>query len=556
MGEKIRLFMEDWLFNSGLVGFYNILNHSEDEVLVKDNYIEFDAQSLIGFEEKYFSYLISKYKDILSINKIVTFKQFIDYYEDNSYEEFNEDSLGILNEYISKVLKKQLKSNSYKSAYKLVNSPIDLLEMEKKLKPIRIRKGQTLLDVLEEVKDKIKTIKKTISYMEQEESIKYIGAKNVMYTVIKNGWNGVSFLNPQTKEKDMYIDYNNQFIKPAIEYLETDRSKFKFKCYSCGQEMKNFSNDLSFMNATGFDTNRKTSHVWNFQNDVAVCPLCKLIYSCVPAGITYLYDTGIYINDNTNMKSAIDTNKKIYMETYKQNTEAKMLTYRSLVEAINEKYIDRMKHELADIQLVRYENEKYKFNILSRNALRLIRDSKKDLDKLTRCSYKEVSTYFNVYELVIDRLLNNQNMFTLIQKLLYYKISQPRDSYYHASHIIRILKINTKYLREAGYMDKEEKDIVRLGNVSGYYLRNGYRDKGAVDKLSGISYRLLNSLKTNNPSSFMDTVLNCYLYIKAPVPNIFLDTLRNEESFKTIGYAFVAGLIEGNNEMGGKADDK
>ncbi len=56
----------------------------------------------------------------------------------------------------------------------------------------------------------------------------------------------------------------------------------------------------------------------------------------------------------------------------------------------------------------------------------------------------------------------------------------------------------------------------------------------------------------------MDTLLNCYLYVKAPVPEVILDTLRSDEDFKTIGYAFVAGLIEGRDydENGGKANEK
>lgn len=107
-------------------------------------------------------------------------------------------------------------------------------------------------------------------------------------------------------------------------------------------------------------------------------------------------------------------------------------------------------------------------------------------------------------------------------------------------------------------MRELEKDIVKRGNASGYYLREKYRSKGAIDKLNGISYRLLNSLKTNNTDSLMDTLLNCYLYVKLPVPEVFLDTLRSEEDFKTIGYAFVAGLIEGkkDDENGGKLDEK
>ena len=106
-------------------------------------------------------------------------------------------------------------------------------------------------------------------------------------------------------------------------------------------------------------------------------------------------------------------------------------------------------------------------------------------------------------------------------------------------------------------MKESDKDIVKLGNSAGFFLRKQYKDKGSVDKLTGISYRLLNSLKTNNINSFMDTVLNCYLYTKGSVPKIIVDSLKDEEQFKTIGYAFVAGLIEGKIEdsKGGNKDE-
>lgn len=557
MEDKMRLYMEDWLYNSGLVGFHNIIKHAGDDIVTNQDYIEFEPKVLVGFENKYFNYFIDKYKDVLSLNKIISFESFISYHEESNFQEFDEETLEFTNKYISDILKKQVKSNSYKSAYELIGSPVDVLELEKKLKTINLKKKQDIKDILPDVKDMFNVVQQIIKYMKLEESQKYIGAKNVMYTVIKNGWNGVCFLNPQTKEKDMYIDYRKYFIEPSIEYLDTDKSKFKYHCFSCDKEMKDFNNDLSFLNSTGFDVSRKSSHVWDFQNDIAVCPICKLIYSCVPAGISYLYNKGIYINDNSGIKNAIDINKKIYMGIYERDGGDRKLTYKALVDSINKENNDKIKYELADIQLIRYENENYRFNILSRKSLQIIKDSEDDLDRLINCGFKEINTYFNVYELVIDRLLNSQNMFTLIQKMLHYKLSQPRDSHYNASHIIRILKINTRFLKGVGCMKDTDKDIVKKGNISGYYLREKYRSKGAVDKLGGISYRLLNSLKTNNKDSFMDTLLNCYLYAKLPVPQVLLDALRSEEEFKTIGYAFVAGLIEGKiDENGGKVNEK
>lgn len=558
MGEQIRLYMDDWLKNSGIVGFYNILKHAEDEVIIKENYIEFKPEALIGFEHKYFNYFIDKYKSILSLNKITSIEDFVLYHEENEFSKFTVDSLETMNKYISDTFKRYLKSNSYKSAYELIDSSVDVLGLEKRLKTVKLNKKQDIKDIIPEVKENFQLLKQIIEYMKLEESRKYIGAKNVMYTIIKNAWNGICFLNPQTKEKDMYIDYNRYFIEPVIVSASEDKSRYKYSCFSCDENMKDFSNDFSFLNSIGFDVSRKSSHVWDFQNDIAVCPICKLIYSCVPAGISYLYDKGIFVNDNSRMQNAININNKIYMEIFNQRTEDKKLTYKALVDSINEEFDDKIRYELADIQLIRYEDEKYKFNILSRKSLQSIKDSKEDLNRLINCGYKEINTYFNIYELIIERLLNSQNMFTLIQKLIHYKLSKPKDSYYHSNHIMAILRINTRFLRGVGYMKELDKDIVKQGNVSGYYLREKYRSKGAIDKLSGISYRLLNSLKTNNTNSFMDTLLNCYLYVKASVPQVFLDTLRSEEEFKTIGYAFVAGLIEGKNDEinGGKKDGK
>lgn len=548
MGNKIRLYMEDWLYNCGLIGFYNILKEAGDEIIIDENYLEFSPVVLIDFEEKYFKYFINKYKEVLSFNKIISFEEFIQHHEENDFETFTGKSLDFTNKYISDIAKKQIKSNSYKSAYELIESSVNILELEKGLKTIKLKKKQDIKDILPEIKDTFNLLKKIIEYLKLEESMKYIGAKNVMYTVIKNGWNGICFLNPQTKQKDMYIDYKEYFIEPVNAYIGEDKSKFKYTCFSCDREMNDLSNDLSFLNSTGFDVSRKSSHVWDFQNDVAICPICKLIYSCVPAGISYIYDKGIYVNDNSSMRNAININYKIYKEIFNIEEGDKRLTYKALVDSINEEFNDKMKYELADIQLIRYESEKYRFNILSRKSLQIIKESKEELDILLNCGFKEINSYFNVYELVIDRLLNSQNMFTLIHKLLHYKLSQPKDSYYSMFHIIKILNINTRFLKEAGYMNKQERDIVKDGNISGYYLREVYRARGAVDKLNGISYRLLNSLKTNNAESFMDTLLNCYLYAKLPVPKVFLDILRSDEDFKTIGYAFVAGLIEGKRD--------
>lgn len=548
MEDKIRLEMSDWLYNSGLVGLYNILKESGDDVLAKEHYIEFSSSLLNNFEEKYFNYFINKYEESLSWYKIISYEDIIEYYEENEFKDFNEDSFKKLNTYIKDVVKYYLKSNSYKAAYKLIHSDIDILSLEKKLSSIRIRKNEKIEDKILEIEEIFKKLKIIINYCKSEQGKRYLAGKNVIYTIIKNAWDGICFLNPQTKEKDMYIDYKNYFIIPVEEYIELDKSKFKYNCFVCNREMKDLKNDLSFLKETGFDVSRKSSHVWNFNNDVVTCPICKLVYSCTSAGITYVFNKGLYINDNSNMKNAIRINNKVKNEILREHEIKSSLTYRALVSSINEQFNDKVKYELADIQVVRFEDEKYRFNILSRKSLQVINNSQRDLNKLIKCGFKEVNTYFNIYDLVIDSLLNNQNLFILIHKLLVYKLSMPKNCHFATSHVIGMLNINFRFLEGVGYMDKLERDSIKRANVSGYYLRQDYKRKKAENKLNGIAYRLLNALKTNNKDMFMDTILNCYLYVQKEVPSIFLDALKDDLAFKTIGYAFVTGLIEGKEE--------
>lgn len=87
---------------------------------------------------------------------------------------------------------------------------------------------------------------------------------------------------------------------------------------------------------------------------------------------------------------------------------------------------------------------------------------------------------------------------------------------------------------------------------TGYYLRRAYKEQGQENKLSGISYRLLNALKVKNPNKFMETLIQAYSYKKMEIPSVFIQALSDEKKFQAIGYALLLGLngYESNNEQG------
>lgn len=561
MTEKIKIYLSDWQFNAGIVGLCNILEHAQDEVVIEDQYVEIALEMLENFEEKYFNYFIEKYKETTPWYRIISYKPIIESHENNNFESFDKKSLDYLNDYI-RMVKDYLSRNNYKKVYPFIESDKDIVSLEKELKPIRIRKKDKIEDKIDEVKDRFKILNEIIAYCNSKDGKKYIAAKGVIYNIINNGWNGVCFLNPQTREHDVYKDYKEYFVDKTIDYLKADKEKFKYNCFICDRKIKNMNNDLGFLNETGFDVNRKTSHVWDFTNDVAICDLCKLVYSCLPAGFVYAYDKGIFINSNTSVDDLLRVNRKLRDDVLNDN-DYRSLTYRALVNAINEQHSLKIQYELQDIQIVRYENERYRFNILSKEALKVIRESKKEINSLVNTGYREVRTYFNIYDITINRLLNNYNMFTLIHKLLMYKItnSQSITTYYHMGHVMNLNLINVNYLKGVEGMDKvkENRELVRKARAYGHYLRREYLDKDPdadKNKIRGISYRLLNALKTRNTEMFMHNIITSYMYVGETIPKKLTIALESEEMLGIVGYAFVTGLNGGdykeNNENGGE----
>ncbi len=570
MNEKIKIELSDWQFNAGIVGLCNILEHAGEEVFKKNQYIWINPESLKDFSGKYFNYFIDKYYKNTPWYRIISYKSIMESHRNNKFENFNEKSLKSLNDYIEKMKGSNgyLKRNSYQKVYPFIKHDVDVLELEKKLKPINLRKNDKLENRIGEIKELYKIIDEIINYFDSESGRKHIIAKGVIYNIINNGWDGVCFLNPQTKEKDVYKDYQQYFVDAVIGYIESDKKKFKYNCFICERKIKAMDNDISFLNATGFDIGKKTSHVWNFNNDVAICDLCKLVYSCLPAGFTYGYNNGIFINSNSSTDNLLRTNRTIRNNILSVDEDDKRsITYRALVNAINEEHSINIQYELQDVQIIKYENKRYRFNILSKDILMIIRESCREINSLINTGYRESKYYFNVYDMMMERLLNNYNMFTLIHKLLMYKITETEtiSTYYHVGHIMNLNIININYLKGVKGVDKvkENKKLVKKFWTFGYHLRREYikRDKDKdVDKskIRGISYRLLNSLKTRNSEMFMHNIITSYMYIGETIPSQLILALEDEESLGIVGYAFVTGLngwIKDENKDGGETDE-
>lgn len=80
------------------------------------------------------------------------------------------------------------------------------------------------------------------------------------------------------------------------------------------------------------------------------------------------------------------------------------------------------------------------------------------------------------------------------------------------------------------------------------------RRKIGAKKAQGIAYRLLNSVRSNDKNTFMDTVMRVYISSDLEMPGLLLEALHEEKmDFATVGNAWIAGLISKIDE--GKGED-
>ncbi|HAO6582354.1 TPA: type I-B CRISPR-associated protein Cas8b1/Cst1, partial [Listeria monocytogenes] len=561
---EIEVRSNDWLINAGLVGFLNIVG--KDNVKIDGQSIYFTADLLEDFETKYFNFFIQEYKETLAWSKIVSYKEAMERFRADGFASFDEDALNNLNKYVKNVVKFYLKKANYIKVFPLINSDANVNKWLENLNTINLTKKQKWEEVKPDIVEKVEQIYTQldviIDFCTSEKGLRYLGAKNLIYSVINKGWSGVSFLFKQTKFIDPYLDYKTTFVDPVIEHLDTDLSKAKYNCFNCNQPIKNLKLDLSFMNEVGFDTARKTSHVWDFNNDVATCPICRLVYSCVPAGFTYVYGEGMFVNDSYGVNELHHVNERMRKSILRFNKDGinSTNTYQALVESITSEHENNRRYELADIQLIRYENEHYHFNLLSKKMLHIMNDSKEILKSLIRCGYNEGNLNINLYKEVIQHLMNNENLFTLIHKLIFYKQSSVNGLYYNMWNVSGVLEINTKFLKEIEVMTNiEERDLTNA-QKSGGDFKQAYVDKNSENKVSSITYKLLNALKLNDKNGFMDILLNSYSYLGKPVPTVFMSSFSSKETFKSIGYAFMIGVsankTKSKNKDGGNTDEK
>lgn len=551
----IRIESGDWLKNASIVGIIKVLRYkrkSNENIEIASNYIQFDSSMLEDFEEAYFETIFEEYGKKGSWNKLIGS---IDKIEVLKKEAVTFESIEKLNKIIEDT-KKIIKSSSYKSAYILIEDGKWIESKESELKKINCKKKDNPENYKDSVLVQLNLMEDIIKWFNRKDVKRLILAKNVMYDYIQPFWNNISILLSNNSNKDMYKLYKNDFIDSTINYINSDTELYKNNCFTCDKKIKTLNKpnafDLTWLVKTGVDMRRKSSHFWNMNGDAYICPVCNLLYSCLPIGFKTINNKGIFINFNHNINVLYQANVVKINEDI-SFSQLENISYYNVINSMNHIYSKNIEKEFENIQVVKIDGNNslrpYSFSILSPNIMKVIYRNKKNLEYLIKIKVEITEKYsINLYNEVINRIYEGKNLFDLINKLLFIYL----DGKFNNIKAIRNIIIINNFLLGGKAMRID--DINKFENY-GYELRKSYYEKNAEAKLVGIIYRLLNSIKIKDSSKFMDTTINSYMYLGKSIPKGFSLALSDSDRLQNIGYAFILGLQGEINKDSKKGDE-
>lgn len=335
---KTRIYLKEWFYNAGIIGFLRILKHNEDEfATIKQNYIEFETENLRNFHKYYFQYFFDIYNVEERTKQRIekSFNKISNYIEKEPQDKIEEKQIQerIKNEkkYIKLIIKTQLDKikkvdekiyQEMSEAYSKIDS-IKTKEDIENLKEIQniLNKGmeteiinkRLTMNLFKSILSKnyfgqpsfLNVVKSALTFEEQQEIMYKDYISNIVetgflqeiaegrYTIqeIKNILEEKQSDEKITKEiSKIYVNIQKKYIekeKTIEEIQQYIKNQVFSNCYMCESEnaITSSYSESNFVPLAISSDNMK-NFFWNQNAKLPVCDLCKLILFCVPAGIT------------------------------------------------------------------------------------------------------------------------------------------------------------------------------------------------------------------------------------------------------------------------------
>ena len=599
---KAKIYLSDWFYNAGIVGFYRIFKDKE-KLEIKDNYIEFDTKELRNFADEYFEYFFTQYNVAERTMQRVA------------------NNLKIISQNLTKEPNNKEDENRIKEAIKtqktyFKNTIKGQLIKIKKFDEDTYETISNAMNKIDEIKDKEQVQELDEIYALIKENLKKTNINqkltmNFFKSILSNSYFGQpSFLNvvksslPYEEQKEvMYKDYisniiemdfikdilsnkydineikeiinkkdqsqlTNQIIKiyqnilkkkdlnQIQEYL---KEKALSDCSMCNSEeiLPSQYSEGNFI-PLAVSSDNMSNFFWNQNVNLQICDVCKLILFCIPAGVTSIIktvkDNGEYkeqnvysfVNYDTNITELIKTNNNFRDRSKKEKTN-----YNPYAEIILD-IVDQNKQisnwQLENIFVVEFDAEYRAFSRME--YFNITRPVAEFFTKYATDSLNKIKDYKYRVQ-VVDYILKNKDTKIIINNRIRDNftndIKNNIDSYYatKARMNINLLKKGDKNMEG---IEKNNKKLGAIYNI-GIATREKFKQKNMENKLDGYIYKMLNCIKQGNKNDFMDIIIRLHISIEESISPIFIESMKEGDlAFEDIGHSYLAGLASNRYE--------
>ena len=604
---KIKVYLNDWFYNAGIVGFLRILEENNDEFAIrKNNYIEFDTENLRNFHEYYFNYFFKKYNVAESV-KNRTKSQF-DYLENNieiifddkDKEKERKDKIKSSIKYIKEAIKKQLdkikkineitynemkeqydiidKANTKQKVIEIKESIISNIEKDNINKRLTLNLFKSILSSTYYGQPSFLNVVKTaLSYEEQQEVMYKDYISNIIEIgfindIIQNKYNIEQMKQYIENSQKSNITHEVQKVYSKIEkdYISKSKAiediqkylkeKVIQRCSMCENEIgltTNYSEGNFVPLAISSDNAR--NFFWNQNVKMPICDICKLMLFCIPAGVTTITRTikenGDYrekqllsfVNYDTGIERLYKTNINFGNKSRYENRNEN--PYSQLILDIVEQDKQVSMWQLENIFVVELDAEygAYSrieyFNIKRYVSIFFTQYAEKTLSKIWDYRYRLQ---------IVDYIMKNKDIKYIVNDRLRDELKKgdKKNGYnsFLATQIRMILNTLKKEGKEVENVKKNNDKLYVIYNL-GVGIHSELKNKGEDNKLDGYTYKMLNSIKAGNKKEFMDIVIRLHMAMGKDVSPIFIETMQTTGlDFESIGHSFLAGLISNKYE--------
>ena len=340
---KTTIYLNDWFYNSGIVGFLRILEYNQDNFAeIHENYICFETSQLKNFHKYYFKYFFDKYNiGLKTKERLEKSFEIIESYlkketqdkqetkklqeniklEKKNVKDFIKRQLDKIKRYDEKIYKNML--DAYNAIDKI--KTVDNIEEMHNIKEILIEEIQKdtinkrlTLNLFKNIlntnffgqKSFLNVLKNAFTFEEQEEIMykDYISniietdfieeilqdkytvedLKNIIKEKLENKLISKEVLKIYSNILKKYIE-KNKTLEEIKEYIN---KKVLSHCYMCEND-KSLTGNYSEGNfiALAVSSDNMKNFFWNQNAEFPICDICKLILFCIPVGISTISKT-------------------------------------------------------------------------------------------------------------------------------------------------------------------------------------------------------------------------------------------------------------------------